>query len=82
VTACEPLWIGLDLGTQSARAMAVTASGLVAGSGSRPLRSRRDGARHEQAPGDWWEALAGGRAADAGADVRRRTGDGAGATGS
>jgi sugar (pentulose or hexulose) kinase len=59
VTACEPLWIGLDLGTQSARAMAVTASGLVAGSGSRPLRSRRDGARHEQAPGDWWEALAG-----------------------
>jgi sugar (pentulose or hexulose) kinase len=59
VTGREPVWVGLDLGTQSARAMAVTASGLVAGSGARPLRSRRDGARHEQDPGDWWEALAG-----------------------
>lgn len=59
MTSGEPLWVGLDLGTQSARAMAVTASGDVAGSGARPLRSRRDGARHEQDPGGWWEALAG-----------------------
>jgi sugar (pentulose or hexulose) kinase len=58
VTAGAPLWVGLDLGTQSARALAVTASGEVAGSGSRPLRSRRDGARHEQDPEAWWEALA------------------------
>jgi sugar (pentulose or hexulose) kinase len=59
VTPGEAVWVGLDLGTQSARAMAVTASGAVAGSGARPLRSRRDGARHEQDPGAWWEALAG-----------------------
>jgi sugar (pentulose or hexulose) kinase len=58
VTAGEPIWIGLDLGTQSARALAVSASGRVVGSGSRPLASRRDGARHEQDPETWWEALA------------------------
>jgi sugar (pentulose or hexulose) kinase len=58
VTAAEPVWVGLDVGTQSARAMVVTASGRVAGSGSRPLASRRDGPRHEQDPGAWWEALA------------------------
>jgi sugar (pentulose or hexulose) kinase len=59
VTAAEPVWVGLDLGTQSARAVAVSASGRVAGSGSRPLVSRRDGPRHEQDPGAWWAALAG-----------------------
>jgi D-ribulokinase len=59
VTAAEPVWVGLDLGTQSARAVAVSASGRVAGSGSQPLASRRDGPRHEQDPGAWWAALAG-----------------------
>lgn len=53
----EPVWVGLDLGTQSVRALAVSASGQVVGSGSRPLRSRRDGTRHEQDPEQWWEAL-------------------------
>ncbi len=54
----EDVWIGLDIGTQSARALAVTASGDVAGSGAAPLFSHRDGPRHEQDPGAWWEALA------------------------
>jgi sugar (pentulose or hexulose) kinase len=58
VTADEPVWVGLDLGTQSARALVLSASGELVGSGSRPLRSRRDGPRHEQDPGAWWEALA------------------------
>jgi sugar (pentulose or hexulose) kinase len=58
VTADEPVWVGLDLGTQSARALVVSASGGLVASGSRPLRSRRDGPRHEQDPGAWWEALA------------------------
>jgi sugar (pentulose or hexulose) kinase len=58
MTAAEPVWVGLDVGTQSARALAVTASGRVVGSGARPLASRRDGPRHEQDPESWWEALA------------------------
>jgi sugar (pentulose or hexulose) kinase len=58
VGANDDIWIGLDLGTQSARAMAVASGGDVLASESRPLTSRRDGPRHEQAPQDWWEALA------------------------
>ncbi|MEA2127166.1 MAG: D-ribulokinase, partial [Solirubrobacteraceae bacterium] len=58
MTADEPVWVGLDLGTQSARALVVSASGALVGSASRPLRSRRDGPRHQQDPGAWWEALA------------------------
>jgi len=54
----EPVWLGFDLGTQSVRALAVSADGRVVGSGSRPLAGRREGDRHEQDPGQWWEALA------------------------
>jgi sugar (pentulose or hexulose) kinase len=57
VNTREEIWLGLDLGTQSARALAVAADGEVLASASRPLASRRDGARHEQAPEDWWDAL-------------------------
>ena len=52
-------WLGLDLGTQSARALAVSPEGEVLAAAARPLRSRRDGPRHEQDPEDWWTALAG-----------------------
>jgi sugar (pentulose or hexulose) kinase len=52
------VWIGVDLGTQSVRAMAVNGSGDVLGSASRPLTSHRDGPRHEQDPEQWWRALA------------------------
>ena len=52
------VWLGLDLGTQSARALAVTASGEVVGAGTQPLTSRRSGVRHEQDPEAWWQAIA------------------------
>ena len=57
-TSEETVWIGLDLGTQSVRALVVSAGGQVVASGSRPLESRRDRGRHEQDPEQWWEALA------------------------
>jgi sugar (pentulose or hexulose) kinase len=75
VSAADPVWVGLDLGTQSALALAVTAGGTVAGRGAQPLRSRRDGARHEQDPRQWWEAVAGAcRAALAGIAAERVAG--------
>ncbi len=52
------MWMGLDLGTQSARALAVSPDGEVLASGSHPLRSRRKGPRHEQDPEQWWDAIA------------------------
>jgi D-ribulokinase len=55
--ASEPVWVGIDLGTQSARALAVTVDGTVVGEGRAALRSRRDGVRHEQDPEDWWDAV-------------------------
>jgi len=54
-----PLFLGIDLGTQSVRAIAARSDGTVAARGSRPLRSRRSGARHEQDSDGWWPALAG-----------------------
>ncbi|GGO93996.1 FGGY-family carbohydrate kinase [Wenjunlia tyrosinilytica] len=51
------VWLGIDLGTQSVRVLAVTASGQVAGQGSQPLTSHRDGPRHEQDPRQWWTAF-------------------------
>ncbi|MFJ7147686.1 FGGY-family carbohydrate kinase [Streptomyces sp. NPDC100445] len=52
-------WLGIDLGTQGVRALLVTADGRVLGGGSAPLvRGRREGTRHEQDPGEWWEAVA------------------------
>ncbi|MBW3608519.1 MAG: carbohydrate kinase [Actinobacteria bacterium] len=50
--------VGLDVGTGSARALAVAADGTVVGRGAHPLRSRRDGDRHEQDPEGWWDAAA------------------------
>lgn len=54
----DPVWLGIDLGTQSVRAVALTAAGVVAGSGAARLTSHRDGGRHEQNPGEWWASLA------------------------
>ncbi|MEW2609201.1 FGGY-family carbohydrate kinase [Streptomyces sp. NPDC047880] len=50
-------WLGVDLGTQSVRALLVSAGGTVLGRGSAPLTGRRNGARHEQDPLRWWAAL-------------------------
>ncbi|WP_432942957.1 FGGY-family carbohydrate kinase [Kribbella sp. CA-253562] len=46
-------WIGLDLGTQSVRAVLVGAAGEVLARAARPLTSHRDGVRHEQDPREW-----------------------------
>ena len=50
----EEVWVGLDLGTQSARALAVSGAGDVLAAAGRRLAGRRDGARHEQDPEAWW----------------------------
>jgi D-ribulokinase len=57
-SAPEPgdLWLGIDLGTQSVRALAVTGEGQVLGRGSSPLTGTRQRERHEQLPADWWRA--------------------------
>ncbi|WP_030898383.1 FGGY-family carbohydrate kinase [Streptomyces sp. NRRL F-5126] len=52
----DGVWLGIDLGTQSVRALAVTSGGRVAARGSAPLTGTRDGKRHEQLPADWWSA--------------------------
>ena len=51
--------MGLDLGTQSARALVISCDGQVLGHGSRPLSGKRSGPCHEQDAREWWEALAG-----------------------
>ena len=55
--SAEAVSVGLDLGTGSVRALAVGADGTVLGRGAAAVRSRRDGVRHEQDPGSWWEAV-------------------------
>ena len=52
----QPVYLGIDLGTQSVRVLAVTPSGHIAASASHPLQSHRDGVRHEQSPEEWWTA--------------------------
>lgn len=52
------VWVGVDLGTQSVRALAVTGDGQVVGAGAEKLTSHRDGPRHEQDPAEWWRAVA------------------------
>ena len=54
----SPAWLGLDLGTQSVRAMLVSEDGAILGVGSHRLTSRRDGPTHEQSPDEWWQAIA------------------------
>jgi sugar (pentulose or hexulose) kinase len=57
-TAVGPIWVGVDLGTQSVRAVAIDNDGAVLASAARPLTSRRDGDRHEQDPHSWWSQTA------------------------
>ncbi|OHV43453.1 FGGY family carbohydrate kinase [Pseudofrankia sp. BMG5.36] len=56
-TPIGDVWLGIDLGTQSVRALAVLDDGTVVGSGSAGLASHRDGPRHEQDPEQWWQAV-------------------------
>jgi D-ribulokinase len=55
----DDTWVGVDVGTQSVRAVAATPTGSVVGTGARALTSKRDGPRHEQDPEAWWDAVAG-----------------------
>jgi D-ribulokinase len=50
--------LGIDLGTQSVRVLAVSPEGAVLASSSQKLTSRREGVRHEQDPHSWWTATA------------------------
>ncbi|MBT2497528.1 carbohydrate kinase [Agromyces sp. ISL-38] len=52
----EPAWVGIDLGTQSVRAIALDDHGRSLAMASSPLHSSRHGDRHEQDPGEWWSA--------------------------
>jgi sugar (pentulose or hexulose) kinase len=52
-------WLGIDLGTQGARAVLIDDAGTVLAQGSRPLASVRSPGRHEQDPRDWTAAVAG-----------------------
>jgi sugar (pentulose or hexulose) kinase len=57
--APQDVWLGIDVGTQSVRALAVSDAGRLLALGSHPLTSRRDGERrHEQDPEQWWRAVA------------------------
>jgi sugar (pentulose or hexulose) kinase len=53
----DAAWVGIDLGTQSVRALAVSRTGEVLGAGTAALDSHRDGSRHEQHPQQWWDAV-------------------------
>ncbi|MES2391833.1 MAG: FGGY family carbohydrate kinase, partial [Acidobacteriota bacterium] len=53
----DDLWLGIDLGTQSVRALAVDNEGRVLAQHSTPLTSHRDGPRHTQSPNEWWQAV-------------------------
>ena len=51
-------WLGIDVGTQGARALVVDATGTVLGRGDTSITGRRDGVRHEQDPDTWRDAVA------------------------
>ena len=51
-------WLGIDVGTQSARAMLVSDEGDILAAGSHRIASSREGPRHEQDPREWWDAVA------------------------
>lgn len=50
-------YLGIDIGTQSVRLMAVNEVGAVLASAAVRLNSLRDGKRHEQSPLEWWKAV-------------------------
>lgn len=57
MTVPDSIWVGIDIGTQSVRVMAVDDDGSILATGSSPLASTRLGGRHEQDPNEWWDAL-------------------------
>ena len=66
----DRIWLGVDVGTQSVRVIAVDDDGRLAGSGAATLTGAREGARHQQNPEHWWNAMVvAAGAAMAGVDV-------------
>ena len=57
--ADAPCWLGIDLGTQSVRAVVLSGAGHILRHGQAKFVSRRDGARHEQDPEFWWQGTCG-----------------------
>jgi len=52
------IFLGVDLGTGGARAIAVTGKGTVLGAGQVAVTSSlAEGVQHEQEPGHWWHAV-------------------------
>ena len=52
-----PLHVGVDIGTQGARAVAVRADGTVDARAAHPLDVPAPGPAQEQSPDAWWDAL-------------------------
>lgn len=52
----EVVWVGVDLGTQSVRVVALDDHGHQLALAAEPLTSARSGERHEQDPEQWWTA--------------------------
>ncbi len=50
-------WLGIDLGTQSVRVVALSDTGRMLAHAAQPLPSYRNGPRHEQDPEQWWRAV-------------------------
>jgi sugar (pentulose or hexulose) kinase len=60
----EPVYAGIDIGTQSLRVVVAAVGGAVIGRGDAPLHSvRGEGRRHVQDPHEWWQALGAAAAA-------------------
>lgn len=55
----QPLHLGIDIGTQGARALAVTVDGTVRARGECALPVPAPGPIQEQRPEEWWRALVG-----------------------
>ncbi len=55
--SAEMAWLGIDMGTQSVRALVAAGDGTILGSGQAPLASYRQDGRHEQDPLQWWNAV-------------------------
>jgi sugar (pentulose or hexulose) kinase len=57
--ASEPVWLGVDIGTQGCRGVAVDSSGRHLAAAEVPLAGRRQDGRHEQDPLGWVNATFG-----------------------
>lgn len=59
ISDSDSCWMGIDLGTQGARAVVIDSGGAVLGEGASRYdgAEHRDGVLHEQDPRAWWAAV-------------------------